>query len=269
MIFKSYKIKYCGGKMRKINIMGTRINNVTMDEAVDLCKKNINDNKKFVIFTPNTEFIMMAYKDTEFKELLSKSDINIPDGVGLIYASKIKKKPLKEKVAGYDLSFNLLKLADENNLKLYIVGGKPGVAEKAALKINEKYPKVNVVGTHDGYFKGTHLGMPGHEEELKVIEEINSKSPDILFVGFGAKKQEQWILTNKDKLNCKIFIGNGGTIDGIAGNVKRAPDIFIKLGLEWFYRLMKEPSRIKRQMLLPQFMLKIIFGGKNIVTEEK
>ncbi|QSX06128.1 WecB/TagA/CpsF family glycosyltransferase [Sedimentibacter sp. zth1] len=255
--------------MDKINIMGTRINNINMEEAVKMCDDTIDNNEKFIIYTPNSEIIMIAKDDDEFRNLLNNSDINIPDGIGLIYASKIKKMPLKEKVAGYDLSFNLIKLANKKKLKLYIVGGKPGVAQKAAQKINEKYPNVNVAGTNDGYFKGTHLGMPGHEEEKKVIQDINSKSPDILFVGFGAKKQEQWIETNKDKIDCKVFIGNGGTIDGIAGNVKRAPDIFIKLGLEWFYRLMKDPSRIKRQILLPKFMLAVMFGGKNVVKESK
>ncbi len=253
--------------MKKIDMMGTRINNVTMDEAVNTCEKKVNNGEQFVIYTPNSEIIMMANRDEEFKELLNKSDLNIPDGIGLIYASKIKKHPLKEKVAGYDLTVNLIKLANEKGLKIYFVGGKPGVAEKAAQSIKKDYPNVNIVGVSDGYFKGTHLGMQGHEEEKRIIDDINDKSPDMLFVGFGAKKQEQWIEYNKNLINAKIIVGNGGTVDGLAGEVKRAPDIYIKLGLEWFYRLMKEPKRIKRQILLPQFMLKVIFSGNDIIKE--
>ncbi len=253
--------------MKKIDIMGTRINNVTMDEAVNTCEKKVNNGEQFVIYTPNTEFIMMAKNDEEFKELLNKSDLNIPDGIGLIYAAKIKKHPLKEKVAGYDLTVNLIKLANEKGLKIYFVGGKPGVAEKAAQNIKKDCPNVNIVGVSDGYFKGTHLGMQGHEEEKRLIDDINDKAPDMLFVGFGAKKQEQWIEYNKNLINAKIIVGNGGTFDGLAGEVKRAPDIYIKLGLEWFYRLMKEPKRIKRQILLPQFMLKVIFSGNDIIKE--
>lgn len=253
--------------MKKIDIMGTRINNVTMDETVKVCEKKIANDEQFVVYTPNTEFVMMAKNDEEFKDLLNKSDLNIPDGIGLIYAAKIKKHPLKEKVAGYDLTVNLIKLANEKGLKIYFVGGKPGVAEKAAQNIKKDYPNVNIVGVSDGYFKGTHLGMQGHEEEKKIIDDINDKAPDMLFVGFGAKKQEQWIEYNKNLINAKIIVGNGGTVDGLAGEVKRAPDIYIKLGLEWFYRLMKEPKRIKRQMLLPQFMLKVIFSGNDIVKE--
>ncbi len=251
--------------MKRLDIMGTRIDNVNMNEAVKMCQSKIDNNEQYIIYTPNTEFIMMAKKDDEFRQLLNKSDLNIPDGVGLIYASKIKKNPLKEKVAGYDLTVNLIKLANEKGLKIYFVGGKPGVAEKAAQKILSEYPNVKIVGARDGYFKGTHLGMQGHEEEKLLIADINDKAPDILFVGFGAKKQESWVEYNKSLLNTKIIVANGGTVDGLAGEVKRAPDIYIKLGLEWFYRLMKEPKRIKRQMLLPQFMLKIIFSGSDIV----
>ncbi len=253
--------------MNKLSIMGVRIDNKSMSEMMDIIKSKISSREQYVIYTPNTEFVMMCRNDDEFMQLINKSDTNIPDGIGLIYASKIKKNPLKEKVAGYDLSVNMLKLADEQGLRLFAVGGKPGVAEKAMKNIHEKYPGINIVGTMHGYFKGTHLGMNGHEEEKEVLEKINKAEPHILFVGFGAKKQEQWIEYNRDKINAVIIIGNGGTLDGLAGNVQRAPEVFIKLGLEWFYRLMKEPKRITRQVLLPRFMLKVLFGGRDIVKE--
>lgn len=253
--------------MDKLSIMGVRINNKSMNEVMDIIKKKISDKEQYIIYTPNTEIVMMCQKDAEFLNLINKSDINIPDGVGLIYASKIKNHPLKEKVAGYDLSVNMLEFANEQGLKLFVVGGKPGVAEIAMKNVSDKYPNIKIMGAQHGYFKGTHLGLNGHEEEQKVLEEINITEPDILFVGFGAKKQEQWIEYNRDKINAKIIIGNGGTLDGLAGLVKRAPDIYIKLGLEWFYRLMKEPKRIKRQILLPIFMVKVLFGNKNIIKE--
>ena len=251
--------------MDRLSIMGVRIDNLSMSEVLKIAEEKIDKNEQYIIYTPNTEFIMMCQKDEEFFNLMNKSDINIPDGIGLIYAGKIKKHPLKEKVGGYDLSVNLLKMANDKGLKLYAVGGKPGVAEAAMKNIREKYRGIKIVGTQHGYFKGTHLGKNGHEEELAVIEDINKHQPHILFVGFGAKKQEQWIEYNKNLINANIIIGNGGTLDGLAGIVKRAPDIFIKLGLEWLYRLMKEPKRIKRQIVLPVFMLKIIFGNKDIV----
>ena len=253
--------------MDKLSIMGVRIDNLSMDEVLKIAEEKIEKDEQYIIYTPNTEFIMMCQKDEEFLNLMNESDINIPDGIGLIYAGKIKKHPLKEKVGGYDLSVNLLKMANDKGLKLYVVGGKPGVAEAAMENVREKYPGIKIVGAQHGYFKGTHLGKKGHEEELAVIEDINKHQPHILFVGFGAKKQELWIEYNKDLINANVIIGNGGTLDGLAGIVKRAPDIFIKLGLEWLYRLMKEPKRIKRQIVLPVFMLKVIFGNKNIVKE--
>lgn len=251
--------------MDKLSIMGVRINNISMNEVLKLAEQKIKNDEKYIIYTPNTEIIMMCQKDEEFLNIMNKSNINVPDGVGLIYAGKIKKFPLKEKVAGYDLSINLLKMADEKGLKLYAVGGRPGVAEAAMQNVQKKYPGIKIVGAHHGYFKGTHLGEFGHEEEIAVIEDINRHKPHILFVGFGAKKQEQWIEYNKDLINANIIIGNGGTLDGLAGIVKRAPDIFINLGLEWLYRLIKEPKRITRQIVLPVFMFKVIFGNKDIV----
>jgi len=255
--------------MDKISIMGVRIDNKSMDEVMHAVEDKLSKQEKYIIYTPNTEIIMMCEKDPEFSSFMNKSDINIPDGIGLVYASKIKNHALKGKVAGFDLSIKLLELAEEKGLKLYAVGGKPGVAEGALKNVHEKYSSINIVGSHHGYFKGAHLGQGGHDEELKVIDEINKQEPDILFVGFGAKKQEQWIEYNKDKINAKIIIGNGGTIDVLAGNVKRAPDFYVNLGLEWLYRLIKDPKRISRQAVLPIFMLKVIFGNKNIVKEIK
>jgi N-acetylglucosaminyldiphosphoundecaprenol N-acetyl-beta-D-mannosaminyltransferase len=253
--------------MDRLSIMGVRINNISMNEALKLAGEKIENDEKFIVYTPNTEIIMMCQKDEEFLNLINKSDINVPDGVGLIYAGKIKKHPLKEKVAGYDLSINLLKMADEKGLKLYVVGGRPGVAEAAMKNVQNTYPGIKIVGARHGYFKGSHLGQSGHEEEMSVIEDINKQKPHILFVGFGAKKQEQWIDYNKDLIKANVIIGNGGTLDGLAGIVKRAPDIFINSGLEWLYRLIKEPRRIKRQIVLPVFMLKVIFGNKDLVRE--
>lgn len=253
--------------MEKISIMGVRINNTTMEEVLKAVENKTENKEKYIIYTPNTEIIMMCQEDKEFMDFMNESDINIPDGIGLIYASKIKNCPLREKVAGFDLSVKMLDIAERNKLNLYAVGGKPGVAESAMKSIHEKFPNINIVGCHHGYFKGAHLGRGGDDEELQVIEEINAAEPDILFVGFGAKKQEQWIQYNKEKLNAKVIIGNGGTIDILAGNLKRAPEVFIKLGLEWLYRLVKEPTRIRRQIVLPVFMLKVIFGGRDIVRK--
>jgi len=207
---------------------------------------------------------MAAKKDEKFKDLLNDGDLTIPDGIGLVYASRMKKKRLPERVTGFDLSVKLIQLANKKGYTLFLLGGKEGIAKKAKGKLEKDYPNIKIAGVHNGFFKGTHIGYDGHDEEMKVIEEINKSKADILFVGFGAPRQEKWIHENKDKLNCKVVIGNGGTIDILAGEVNRAPEIFQNLGMEWLYRLLKDPRRIKRQLVLPLFILQVLFS-KDVV----
>ncbi len=250
--------------MDYVNIFGVNINNITFNEASDIVKSFLKEDRLHTVITPNTEIVMAAKDHENIRNIVNSADLVIPDGIGLIYGSKIRKKPLKERVTGFDLSMELLKIAEENGYSLYLLGGKPGISEKAAKNIKIKFPALNIKGYHHGYFKGTHLGMPGHEEEKKVIEEINKLKPDVIFLGLGFPKQELWIEENKDKINSKIIIGNGGVMDILSGNSKRAPKIFIKLNLEWLYRLLSEPSRIKRQMAIPKFILNILFDKNSV-----
>ncbi len=251
--------------MDSIKIFGVKIHNITFDEATEEMLNYLKGNELRTIYTPNTEIVMGAKDDHKLRELVNKGDLIVADGIGLIYASKIKKKPLKERVTGYYLSIKLLEIANENNYSLYLLGGKEGVAKTAAENIKNTYPNIRIAGYHHGYFKGSHNGYKNHEEEIKIIDNINSSNPDIIFVGLGFPKQENWIDVNKKNIKGKIIIGNGGVMDILSGNTKPAPKIFEKLGLEWFYRLIKEPSRIKRQIVLPKFMLKVIFS-KDVIN---
>ena len=246
-----------------IEIMGVKVNKITVEETVQCLNKFLEEKRAHVIYTPNTEMVMAAKKDEYLKKILNESDLTIPDGIGLVYASRIKGNPLPERVAGYDISIKLLEIANDKSYSIYLLGGKEGVAKEAKEKIEKIYPNLRIAGYHNGYFKGTHIGYNNYEEEIQIIREINESKSDILFVGLGASKQEKWISANKDKLNCRVIIGNGGTIDVLAGKVKRAPEVFQRLGLEWFYRLIKEPKRIKRQIVLPIFMLNVIFSRRD------
>ncbi len=251
-----------------VKILGINIDKITLKEAVQRVKDFLNDfdyKKPKVIFTPNTEVVMIARNNDKLKEIINQADIIVPDGIGLVHASRVKKNKLPERVTGFELSLKLLEVANENRCSLFVLGGQEGTAKKAAENITKKYPHLKIAGYHHGYFKGTHIGQEGHQEELNVLEKINESKTDILFVGFGVPKQELWINQNKDKLNCKIIIGNGGTIDILAGKLKRAPKIFQKLGIEWFYRLIREPKRIKRQLVLPLFVLLVLFSREKIV----
>lgn len=246
--------------MEKISIFGVNINNTTLQDTVELLKECLKGDTLIKIYTPNTEIVMAAKDDSDLRELLNRGDLVIPDGIGLIYGAKIQGKPLKERVTGSDTSMKLLEVANENNYSLYLLGGKEGVAKQAAENISEKYPGIRIAGHHHGYFKGSHTGMKDSEEEERIIDDINENKPDIIFVGLGFPKGETWIDSNSHRLNAKVIISNGGVMDILAGNAKRAPEIYQKLGLEWLYRLFQDPSRIKRQLVLPKFMLIVLFN---------
>ncbi|NLX61467.1 MAG: WecB/TagA/CpsF family glycosyltransferase [Tissierellia bacterium] len=250
--------------MEKIRIFGVEIDNTSLEEATNLMKEYLKGDRLKTICTPNTEIVMAAKKDERLKELINEFDLIIPDGIGLIYGSRIRKRPLKERVTGFDLSMELLKIANKEGYGLFLLGGQEGIAKMASENIVNKYPNIRIAGFHNGYFKGSHNGFKGHEEEERVINMINSSKPDIIFVGLGFPKQEIWIKENKNRIHGKVIIGNGGTMDVISGKTKRAPEIFQKLGLEWFYRLIKEPARIKRQMALPKFVLAILFNKESV-----
>ncbi len=244
--------------MEKINILGVDIDNVDMEETIELVESYLAGDKTRVIYTPNTEIVMSAKKDDKLKDLVNAADLVIADGIGLIYGSRMQKRPLKERVTGFDVSMEMLNIANREGYKLYLLGGAEGVAKKAKENIEKDYPNIEVVGYHNGFFQGIHIGVEDSQEEEAIIEEINQLKPDFIFVGLGFPRQEIWINENRDRLPVKLAIGNGGVMDILAGNAERAPEIFQKLGLEWFYRLVQQPSRIKRQMVLPLFLLEMI-----------
>jgi len=232
-----------------MEILGVRIDEVTMDEAVKRSESFLGEEKMHMIFTPNPEMVMVAKDDDEFREILNSSDMNIPDGNGIVWASRKLKTPLSERVAGFDFIHKIFEFGKNRPVSFYFLGSKPGVAEKAAEKIVEKFEGVSIVGTHDGYFS--------MEEEKEIIRKINKANPDVLLVALGAPKQERFIYKYKDKLKCRIAIGVGGCFDVISGNVKRAPKLFIKLKLEWLYRGLTDWKRLKRLMAIPKFMREV------------
>lgn len=235
---------------RTTKIYGVPIDIVNLEGAFEWFKQLLDRSGCSFICTPNTEIVMAAKDDEELKNVLKTSDMNIPDGIGLIIASKLHKLGLIERVTGVDLMQEILEFCDYSRKSIYILGGKPGVAEMAIENIKDKYVNINVKGYRDGYFK--------EDDEKGVIETINNLAPDVLFVCLGAPKQEKWMYKHRKNLNVKVAMGVGGGVDIWAGTVKRAPKIFIALGLEWFYRLIKEPWRIKRMMNLPKFMIQVL-----------
>lgn len=244
--------------MDYINILGVNINKLDMETAVKEAEGFLCDDGFHCIFTPNSEIVMSAYKDPEFCKLINKADMRTADGIGLVHAAKILGNPLKERVAGFDLVMRLLEDLPKMGKSAYFFGSAPGVADEAKAKLEKLFPGINICGTANGYFD--------EKREMEIIAEINEKKPDLLLVCLGSPKQEKWIESHREELSCHLAMGVGGTLDVIAGRVQRAPKIFIKLGLEWLYRLLKQPSRIGRMMALPKFLFTVIgkkFFGKN------
>ena len=232
----------------KLDIMGLQFDNVTMDEASARAEQILAGKKTCYAVTPNAEIAYEALYDETLRALINGADLVLPDGAGVVLASKLLKTPLKQKVAGVDFADRLLSVLEKTGGGLFLLGSKPGVAELAAQKMTEKHPKLYICGMNDGYFK----------DEAPVIEKINAAKPDVLFVCLGAPKQELWMQRNAPRLRVGLMAGLGGSLDVFAGNVKRAPKFFQKLGLEWFYRLIKEPKRIGRMMKLPKFLFAAI-----------
>ncbi len=240
----------------RLNILGVGVDICTMEAAVDFLVSAIERDGLTSVYTPNSEIILHAYKNPDYCEVLNRGSLVTADGIGVVYASKILKQPLPERVSGFDLANKLLERVAPEGKSLYLFGGKPGVAEKAAKKICRLYPGINIVGISDGYFDA--------EKEKEIIADINEKNPDILFVCLGFPKQECWIDAHSD-LNAKVAMGIGGSLDVFAGEVKRAPLFFQKCGLEWFYRLIKQPSRFIRMLALPKFGFTVLLHGKKFL----
>lgn len=236
--------------MDKINVRGLDFDNVTLDEALNKIEGYIERGEKCVVFTPNAEIVQMTLEDEAFRETVRGADILLPDGAGVVLASKIIGTPLKSKVAGCEVAEALVRRS-VGRYKIFFYGSKPDVAELADKKMSEKYHGFKAAGVSHGYIKPEGYDV--------LVDEINSSGADILFVCLGVPMQEKWIAEHRDRLNAKVLIGLGGTLDVFAGVVNRAPDFFVKANLEWFYRLIKEPKRLGRMMKLPKFILGTIF----------
>ncbi len=240
----------------KVNILGVYVDMVGIKQAADRIMQFFNEDKVHKVYTPNSEIIMAAYKDEEFKRLLNGAELLTADGIGVVYAAKILGKPINERAAGYDIACEVLERIRGTSHSVFLFGGKPGVAELAEEKLCEKYPGIRIAGTRNGYFKP--------EDEQYIVNEINKSGADLLFVCLGAPKQEQWLARNAKRLeNIRVAMGIGGSLDVFAGTALRAPDWYCKHGLEWFYRLKKEPWRAKRMLALPKFGFTVLLKGRS------
>lgn len=233
--------------MAKEQYLGVCVSPLNDEEIIADLKKRIDEGKQSTIIAVNPEKVIKAEQNQELRELINSSTYQIPDGVGILLASKLKGGNIRSRVTGVDMMERLIRFAAEEKRKVFLYGAKEEVVVKAKQKLEEKYPGLIISGYENGYV----------QDNEALIEKIHASEAELLFVAMGSPKQELWIRENMAKLNVKVFQGVGGSFDVFAGKVNRAPLFFRKLGLEWLYRLLKEPKRLKRQLALPKFLFKI------------
>lgn len=236
-----------------VRILGVDIDNINIDEAGEKTKELVAKSNKSckMIVAPNVEFIMTAQKDEEFFNILKKADFATPDSIGVMIGGKLQKKLFKQRIPGQAYFRKVLEVGEKEGWSFYLLGGKGEVPKLATENIKKMYPNLNIVGYHEGFFET--------DSEENVINQINELKPNVLFVAMGAPIQEKWIAKHQSELKVDVAAGQGGTFDYEAGKIKRAPVFFQKLGIEWLWRLILQPSRIFRMVVLPIYLLKIIF----------
>ena len=241
----------------KCQVLGVNFDNITMGEAVRRAGSMLAGDKACYVVTPNTEIVWRCRSDAALTEAIRGADMVLPDGIGVVYAARILGTPIRERVPGIDFITEIFRQVAGTGKGVFLLGAKPGVAEQAARNLTASHPGLNICGTSDGYFT----------DDAAVIDKINASGADILLVCLGFPRQECWMHANAHRINVKLMAGLGGSLDVFAGIVRRAPEKWQKLGLEWLYRLLENPARIKRMMVLPAFMAAVIrerlTGGRN------
>lgn len=233
----------------KVDILGVKVASLTMKEAVNTVLDFISRREPVIVATANAEMIMNATRDPELKKVLDTAALVVPDGAGTVWAAHHLGYKMPERVAGYDMVQELLRIAPQKQLRIYFFGSAPGVAEKAKRKAETLYPGVNIVGVRNGYFS--------EADESDIVADIKKAEPDILLAALGVPKQEKWLHKYYKELNVPVSIGVGGTFDVMAGVMKRAPLWMQKAKLEWLFRGLLQPKRAGRLLALPKFVIKV------------
>ena len=231
----------------RIDVLGVGFDDLTMEEAVAAGMDLLGQEGCHYVVTPNPEIVEVCRENPEAMEAVNGASLVLADGIGVVKGAAMLGTPLKGRVPGIEFAGGLMEKMAEKGLSLYLLGAKPGVAEQAAEKLAARYPGLRIAGTHDGYFK----------EDGPVVQAIAESHADAVFVCLGAPKQELWMQKNGPATGAQLLCGLGGSLDVFAGVVERAPRFWSDHGLEWFYRLCKEPRRIGRMMKLPLFLVHV------------
>jgi len=231
--------------MNSVSILGVRVDDVTYAETLDLVAAYVAARAPRQVATVNPEFIVAAQSDAVFRDILNRAALNLPDGVGVLWAARRLGQPLRERVAGVDVTERIAQRASREGWRIFLLGAAEGVAQRVAEAWRARYPGIDLVGAY--------AGSPRAEEEEAIVGRIRMAQPDVLFVAYGAPAQDKWIARNLQRLGVPVCIGVGGAFDFIAGVTRRAPRLMQRLGLEWLHRLIRQPWRWRRMLALPRF----------------
>ena len=231
----------------RIDVMGVGFDSLTMDEAVARARDLMAERRAAYVVTPNPEIVMLCREDPAAMQAVQGADLVLPDGIGIVYGAKILHQPLRGRVPGIEFGTGMIERCARLGKSVYLLGAKPGVAEQAAENLKNRFPGLVIAGTHDGYFK----------EDAPIAAEIKASGADMALVCLGAPKQELFMAKYGEATGCHLLMGLGGSMDIFAGVAQRAPEFYCKHNLEWFYRLIKNPSRFGRMMKLPLFLVHV------------
>lgn len=236
--------------MKTETYLGVNVSALPEPAMLETIKARVQSGEQSTVIAVNPEKFIASQSNETLKRLINHSTFQIPDGIGVILASRLKGGSIRSRITGVDFMQKLLQLANKEGYNVFFYGAKEEVVSKAVKTAEITHPGIRIVGYENGYY----------DDEDALIKRMNDLKVDMLFVAMGSPKQELWIERNMSRLNVKVFQGVGGSFDVLAGHVKRAPAFYQRLGLEWLYRLLKEPKRWKRQLALPKFLLKIMFN---------
>ncbi len=242
-------------------LLGVRVDRITQQQAIERIDELVVQHKDHPVTSPcqqvvtvNTEFVMMAQYDTVFRNVINHAALVVADGIGIVWGTHYTGQPTPERVTGTDTLVELAKHCANKGYRLYLLGAAPGVAEEAATRLQVLAPDLQVAGTY--------AGSPAPAEEDAIIERVRTAKADILCVAYGAPAQEIWIARNLSRLPVAVAMGVGGAYDFLSGRQLRAPHVMQRLGLEWLYRLYREPWRWRRMLAIPRFMLLVALKGR-------
>lgn len=234
---------------QSLYVLGCRVDNVDASQAAARIAQLMRAGKPAHVVTLGAEMAVLASKDARYREALNSADLIVPDTVGVVFASRLLGRPVPQRVAGIELAERTIARCARRRIPIYLLGAADGIAAKAGVELAARFPGLRIAGTHHGYF------IP--DEEADVARAIRNSAAPLVFVGMGFPQQELFIARNLDRIGSAVCIGVGGSFDIWSGRLHRAPDAVRKAGMEWFYRLVREPHRLKRQLALPRFVAQV------------